>query len=101
MPIAMASELLVRGILGSWEEHALWLTDPQRFQSRIVDLGIAKRKKQCSLLAGSASGVRLPVLRCCYQPAISVAASAASLQSRSDRHRVATKRRPVTPSESG
>jgi hypothetical protein len=37
----------------------------------------------------------------CYQPAESVAASAASLPSRSDRHRVATKRRPVIPSESG
>jgi len=36
-----------------------------------------------------------------HQPAESVASSAASLQSRSDRHRVATKRRPVIPSESG
>jgi hypothetical protein len=36
-----------------------------------------------------------------YQPAESAAASGASLQSRSDRHRVATKRRPVIPSESG
>ena len=35
-----------------------------------------------------------------YQPAESAAASGASLQSRSDRHRVATKRRSVIPSES-